>query len=217
MAWVRAPAPWSCVPGRCWGQGSATLWSQEPLKCHPMAVQGNFVPESQGDELQLKLSPSGAPLSPPWAWDPSKFLVFDRMSQVAQVAPVSVCGPANGHQRDCGEASGVVAQRGGSAKGGQGSLPSLSLLVAMSVLGWNSNQSLQTLRPGQPQRWAVPGAAALMGTARKVDSSDLNHAGWLPVKRHQLSHRCSHWAGHRDVPQLAQMGDAGVGRVPTQA
>lgn len=114
------------------------MWDQEPLKHHPMVVQGNFVPGGHGDVLQQKLSPSGAPLSPPCAWDSSKFMVLHRMSHVARVPPASVCGPANGHmlsQTDCGEAPGVVAQCGGSAVGGTG-LPPLSGLACGCVSAW---------------------------------------------------------------------------------
>lgn len=77
---------------------------QDPLKRHPMVVRGIFVPGGQGNVLQV----------------PSKFLALHRVSHVAQVAPASVCGPANGPmlpQTDCGEAPGVVAQCGGSAMG----------------------------------------------------------------------------------------------------
>lgn len=176
-------------------------------------------PWGSGDELQQKLPPVEphyhlpGPGMPPSSCFFTGCHTWHRWHQPQCVAlQMDWCHP----RETAGRHQGLWHSMEALLWGGQGSLLSLSLLVAVSVLGWNSNWSLQTLRPGQPQRWAVPGAAALMGTARKVDSSDLNHTGWLPVKRHQLSHRCSHWAGHRDMPQLAQLGDTGVGRVPTQ-
>lgn len=121
-------------------------------------------PWGQGDVLQQKLSPSRTPLSPPCAWDPSKFLVLHRMPHGAQVAPASVCGPANGPklpQTDCGEAPGVVAQCGGSAVGGTG-LPPLSVLPCGCVSAW---LGFELVPAGSETR-----AAPKMGCARGCSS-----------------------------------------------
>lgn len=141
MALVRAPTPRSCVPERCWGQGPATVWGQEPLKHHPMVVRGNFVPGGQGDGLQQKLSPGGASLSPPWAWDPSKLVFSQDVTHGTSGTSLSVwpCKWTRVAPESAERHQGLWHSVEALLWGGQGSLPSLSLLVAVSVLVWNSN------------------------------------------------------------------------------
>lgn len=91
-------------------------------------------------------------------------MVLHRMSHLAQVAPASVCGPANGPvlpQTDCGEEPGVVAQCGVFAVGGTG-LPPLSGLACGHVSAWLGFQ----LVPADLETRAAP----KMGCARSCSS-----------------------------------------------
>lgn len=85
---------------------------------------------------------------------------------------------------------GVGAQHGGSVLEGTG----LPLLCVPA-------QGEQT-----PRGWGTPGAGLCQGPRlwwewlEKVDSSNLNHAGQLLVRRHRLSHRCRTGLGTRTCP-----------------
>lgn len=140
---------------------------------------------------------------------------------MAQPAPASARGPAHAParpQRDTGEEWGARCV-GALLWGGQGSLPSLSLLRAVPVPGQGPTRSLQTPRgrgtpprarlcQGLRLRWERPG---------KADSSDLNHAGRRLVRRHRLSHRCRHRAGHGGLPWPARLGVTGAAGGPHTA
>lgn len=144
------------------------------------------------------MSPHGALLLPHCAWDHSKHLASPHVPLLAQPAPASGHGPRKIPVRWWHSVSGF-------ALSGQGSLPTLSLLRGL-VSGWGPTRSLQT-----PRGQGTPRARLCQGLrwerAGKADSSDLNHTGRLLGRRHRLSHRCRHRAGHQG--RLRSTGWAG--------
>lgn len=101
---------------------------------------------------------------------------------MAQVAPASVCGPANElvlPQTDCGEATGVVTQCGSSAMGETG-FPPLSVLARGCVSAWLGFQ----LVPADSETRAAP----KMGCARGC-SSDGNsqESGFLRPESYRVA------------------------------
>lgn len=122
-------------------------------------------------------------------------------------------------QRDAGEERGVVARCGGLCSGRDRApsplCPCLGLcrcLAGVPPRPCRHPEARAATRAGLCQgpwlRWERPG---------KVDSSDLNHAGRLPVRRHRLSHLCRHQAGHGGLLQPARLGGTGAGRGPHTA
>lgn len=172
MAWVRAPAPRSCVPRRCWGQGTGP-------GAPPGVAGGNLAHEGQGGVL----GPLKVPGFVPGATHGTTGLSAWPRS-CTRLTP----------ERCWGGAGDSV---GGSALVGTG-------LPPLSVPAQGATGSLQTRRgQGTPRAGLCQG---LRWEPGRVDSSDVNHTGRLPVRRHRLSHRCWHRAGHGGWEALGRVG-----------